>query len=105
MGEAVLEAVREWPYFGKLGKLSFITSSLSAHTDDSSSFPFKKQVLKCCRLVSAGVNIFIHSKKMYIARGSISSHLQWNIMEDNVCKRIYTAVYMYDGVTLLCSRN
>ena len=40
-----------------------------------------------------------------IAQGTISSHLGWNMMEDNVRKRIYIYLYMYDWVTLLYSRN
>ena len=38
-----------------------------------------------------------------IVQGTISSHLWWNLMEDNMRKIMY--VYMYDWVTLLCSRN
>ena len=30
-----------------------------------------------------------------IAQGSVSSHLWWNIMEDNVRKRIYIYIYMF----------
>ena len=37
------------------------------------------------------------------AKGTISSHLWWDMIEDNVRKRIY--VYMYNWVTLLNSRN
>ena len=37
------------------------------------------------------------------AQGTISSHLGWNMMEENVRKRMY--VYMYDWVALRYSRN
>ena len=38
---------------------------------------------------------------IYIALGTLSSHLWWNMIEDNVRKRMY----MCDWVTLLYSRK
>ena len=38
-----------------------------------------------------------------VAQGAITSHLWWNMMEDNVRKRMY--ICMCDWVTFLCSRK
>ena len=45
---------------------------------------------------------------MYVAQGTISSHLWLDKMEDNEKKNIYIYdiyIYMHDWVTLLYSRN
>ena len=40
-------------------------------------------------------------KPCHIAQGTISSHLWWNVMEDNVRKRIYRYIYRMTG-SLCC---
>ena len=40
-----------------------------------------------------------------IAQGTISSHLRWSMMEDNVKKRMYIYICVCDWVTLLYSRK
>ena len=43
------------------------------------------------------------SKCCCIAQGTIPDHLWWNLMEDNVKKRM--CIYMFNWVTLLYSKN
>ena len=52
-----------------------------------------------CRLLHLE---WIRMRSCCIAQGTISSHLEWNMMEDNVRKE---CIYMCDWVSLLYSRN
>ena len=42
-------------------------------------------------------------RSCYTAQGTLSSHMRWNMMKENVRKRMY--LYVCDWVTLLYSRK